>query len=87
MTKQEQQIEYDREKIIVLKNIHKTYLLGVEGVSALRGIDLNVYRGDFLIIYGASGGGKTSLLNVIGTIDKPTKGDLLICGHKIKFNT
>jgi len=56
-------------------------------VSALRGIDLNVYRGDFLIIYGASGGGKTSLLNVIGTIDKPTKGDLLICGHKIKFNT
>ena len=71
----------------MLRNIHKTYLLGVEGVSALRGIDLNVYRGDFMIIYGASGGGKTSLLNVMGTIDKPTKGDLLICGHKIKFNT
>jgi putative ABC transport system ATP-binding protein len=72
---------------MILKNIHKTYLLGVEGVSALRGINLEVKEGDFLIIYGSSGGGKTSLLNVMGTIDKPTKGDLIICGHKIKSNT
>lgn len=83
----ESKLSQQKEKIIILKNIHKTYLLGVEGVSALRGIDLEVNRGDFMIIYGASGGGKTSLLNVMGTIDKPTKGDISICGHKIKFNT
>lgn len=71
----------------MLKNIHKTYLLGLEGVSALRGISLTIHQGDLLIIYGSSGGGKTSLLNVMGTIDRPTKGDLRICGHTIKANT
>jgi len=70
-----------------LDNIQKTYLLGVEGVPALRGVSLKVKRGEFVAIYGTSGGGKTSLLNVMGTIDKPTKGHLTICSSRIGART
>lgn len=75
------------ENVVVIKNVHKTYLLGVEGVPALRGVTLNIKRGEFICILGKSGGGKTSLLNIIGTIDKPTKGELHICGSRIHGGT
>jgi putative ABC transport system ATP-binding protein len=77
----------DVKDIIVLKNVHKTYLLGVEGVTALRGVSLNIKQGEFVCILGTSGGGKTTMLNIIGTIDKPTKGEVFIAGHKIKAST
>ena len=67
--------------------MHKTYLLGIEGVPALRGVNLTVQDGEFISILGTSGGGKTTLLNIIGTIDKPSKGDVYICGLRIKFST
>lgn len=73
--------------IVVLKNVHKTYLLGVEGVTALRGVSLTIKEGEFICILGTSGGGKTTMLNIIGTIDKPTKGEVFIAGHKIKSST
>lgn len=73
--------------IVVAHNVHKTYLLGVEGVPALRGVSLSIDRGEWIMILGSSGGGKTSLLNILGTIDKPTKGELHICGHKITAGT
>eukprot|EP00010_Vexillifera_abyssalis_P005876 CAMPEP_0201555988 /NCGR_PEP_ID=MMETSP0173_2-20130828/52575_1 /ASSEMBLY_ACC=CAM_ASM_000268 /TAXON_ID=218659 /ORGANISM="Vexillifera sp., Strain DIVA3 564/2" /LENGTH=378 /DNA_ID=CAMNT_0047968039 /DNA_START=134 /DNA_END=1266 /DNA_ORIENTATION=- len=73
--------------IVRLDNIHKTYLLGVEGVPALRGVSMDVKRGEFLCIFGTSGGGKTTMLNIIGTVDKPTKGSLTICGQRIGPNT
>lgn len=82
--------EYEREDdalVITMNNIHKTYLLGVEGVPALRGVSMSVRRGEFLIIYGTSGGGKTSLLNIMGTIDKPTKGNMRICNTRISRST
>jgi ABC-type glutathione transport system ATPase component len=66
--------------IITLYNIHKTYLLGLEGVPALRGVTTTIKKGEWVIIFGTSGGGKTSLLNIIGTIDTPTKGEITICG-------
>uniref|UniRef100_A0A6B2L7V7 ABC transporter domain-containing protein n=1 Tax=Arcella intermedia TaxID=1963864 RepID=A0A6B2L7V7_9EUKA len=53
----------------------------------MRGVSMNVKKGEFVIIFGLSGGGKTTLLNVIGTIDKPTKGELYLCGHRIDSNT
>jgi len=81
-------VDAEEEDIVIrIDNIHKTYLLGVEGVPALRGVSLNVKRGEFVVIFGLSGGGKTTLLNVIGTIDKPTKGELYLCGHRIDSNT
>lgn len=72
-----------RQPIVRLRNIHKTYLLGLEGVPALRGISLTINSGEFIIILGKSGGGKTSMLNIMGTIDIPTKGDLYLCGQRI----
>jgi putative ABC transport system ATP-binding protein len=79
--------EGDDDVIIRGENIHKTYLLGVEGVPALRGVSLSIKRGEFVVIYGLSGGGKTTLMNILGTIDKPTKGELYLCGHRIDSNT
>jgi putative ABC transport system ATP-binding protein len=61
--------------------------LGVEGVPALRGVSLTIKRGEFVVIFGLSGGGKTTLLNIIGTIDKPTKGELYLSGHRIDSTT
>ena len=58
------------------RNLHKTYLLGLEGVPALRGVNLRISRGEFVIIVGKSG----SLLNILGTVDSPTRGELEISG-------
>lgn len=44
---------------------------------------MSVKQGEFVVIFGLSGGGKTTLLNIIGTIDKPTKGELFLCGHSM----
>ena len=75
------------EDVIVLRNIHKTYLIGIEGVPALRGVSLTVKKGEFLTIFGTSGGGKTTMLNIIGTIDTPSRGDIKIFEKLIKSDT
>ena len=72
---------------ISLRNIHKTYLIGIEGIPALRGVSLKVKKGEFLTIFGTSGGGKTTMLNIIGTIDTPSRGDVKIFEKLIKSNT
>ena len=72
---------------IMLDNVHKTYLLGVEGVAALRGVSLTVDKGEFVMLLGKSGSGKTSLLNLIGTIDRQTRGDLRICNTWLRPTT
>jgi len=77
----------DEDTLISMKNVHKTYLLGIEGVPALRGVSLRVKRGEFVCIFGTSGGGKTTMLNLMGTIDKPTKGEIKLCGVRVNSNT
>jgi putative ABC transport system ATP-binding protein len=77
----------DNNEVIKIVNVHKTYLLGIEGVPALRGVNVTINEGEFITILGTSGGGKTTLLNIIGTIDKPSKGDIYICGLRIKQST
>jgi putative ABC transport system ATP-binding protein len=59
----------------------KDYTLGKEVVHALRGVDLEVSQGEFLVISGPSGSGKTTLLNLIGCIDKPTSGEVFLEGE------
>ena len=76
-----------KEDVIVLRNIHKTYLIGIEGVPALRGVSLRVKKGEFVTIFGTSGGGKTTMLNIIGTIDTPSRGDVKIFDKLIKSDT
>lgn len=66
--------------IVELLNLEKTYMLGKVPVEALRGVNLNVEKGDFLAILGPSGSGKSTLLNMIGALDKPTRGKVLIEG-------
>lgn len=80
-------IDENSTEVIKLVNVHKTYLLGLEGVPALRGVNLSIKDGEFITILGTSGGGKTTMLNIIGTIDKPSKGDVYICGLRIKYST
>ena len=75
------------QEAISLRNIHKTYLIGIEGIPALRGVSLKVKKGEFLTIFGTSGGGKTTMLNIIGTIDTPSRGDVKIFDKLIKSNT
>ena len=83
----EGEIDESSREVVKIVNVHKTYLLGIEGVPALRGVNLTIQEGEFISILGTSGGGKTTLLNIIGTIDKPSKGDVYICGLRIKFST
>jgi ABC-type glutathione transport system ATPase component len=72
----------DDDVVVSMKNVHKTYLLGVEGIPALRGVSVTIRKGEFVVVFGTSGGGKTTMLNLIGTIDKPTKGEMFLCGHR-----
>ncbi|MDD3363222.1 MAG: ABC transporter ATP-binding protein [Hespellia sp.] len=72
-------------KVISIKNLEKTYD-GKVPVKALRGINLEVEKGEMIAIMGPSGSGKSTFLNVISTIDKPTKGSVRISGknpHKM----
>ncbi|MEJ2616715.1 MAG: ABC transporter ATP-binding protein [Ignavibacteriaceae bacterium] len=70
-------------EIIKLKNLEKTYQDNGVPVHAIRGIDLNISKGEFLVIAGPSGSGKTTLLNMIGALDKPTKGNIYFEGEDI----
>ena len=69
---------------IELIGVEKVYEPGTPAeVYALKGIDLRVYKGDFIAIMGPSGSGKTTLLNIIGTMDKPTRGRVIIEGEDV----
>ena len=60
--------------VIRLENVWKIYQMGDVQVPALRGIDLEVEKGEFLAIAGASGSGKSTMMNLIGCLDLPSKG-------------
>ncbi|MBY0572461.1 MAG: ABC transporter ATP-binding protein [Undibacterium sp.] len=68
---------------VVLKHVSKTYQLGSIAVPALIDISLEIRPNCFTVISGASGSGKTSLLNVIGCIDRPDQGQVIVAGHDI----
>jgi putative ABC transport system ATP-binding protein len=61
---------------VVLKNVKKVYPLGRTEVHALKGIDLEISKGEFFVIAGSSGSGKSTLLNIIGCLDYPTDGEV-----------
>lgn len=69
--------------MIELKNVSKVYELGGEKIYALNGVNLVVKDGDFIAITGPSGSGKSTLANIIGGLDTPDKGEVLIDAHDI----
>jgi putative ABC transport system ATP-binding protein len=66
--------------VIKLENIHKVYDSGELKVHALRGVSLEVERGGFVAIMGTSGSGKSTMMNILGCLDRPTKGHYLLDG-------
>lgn len=66
--------------MIELRGIQKEYLKGKKRVAALRGVDLEISLDDYLAVQGPSGAGKSTLLNVIGLLDEPTAGSILLRG-------
>ena len=71
------------ESLISMRNIWKTYQMGVEELHALRGVSFDVKKGEYLAIIGPSGSGKSTLMNLIGCLDSPSKGEYWINGHQV----
>lgn len=67
-----------RKEIISVKNLSKTFNLGDVKVSALRGVNLKIFEGDLIAIMGHSGSGKSTFMNLIGCLDLPTEGQIII---------
>jgi putative ABC transport system ATP-binding protein len=71
------------EAIICVENVHKSYIMGREAVEALRGVSLDVARGEVVCLMGPSGSGKTTLLNIVGGLDSPSRGHVVVDGENI----
>ncbi|MDY6878377.1 MAG: ABC transporter ATP-binding protein [Chloroflexota bacterium] len=69
--------------LIQVDNIHKSFLMGREAVQALRGVTLNVMRGETVCLMGPSGSGKTTLLNITGGLEEPSRGHVIVDGENI----
>jgi putative ABC transport system ATP-binding protein len=73
--------------LISMRNIWKTYQMGVEELHALQGVSFEVQKGEYLAIIGPSGSGKSTLMNLIGCLDSPSKGEYWINGHLVSDMT
>jgi putative ABC transport system ATP-binding protein len=71
------------EPIIIVEDVHKSYLMGKEAVPALRGVSLEIQRGEFVCLMGPSGSGKTTLLNIIGGLDDASRGHVVVEGENL----
>jgi putative ABC transport system ATP-binding protein len=68
---------------VILKNVTKTFKLGDETLNALSNVNLTINQGDFLAIVGPSGSGKSTLANLIGGLDRPTAGTIVVDGQDL----
>ena len=68
------------QPVVKLEDIHKTYSNGEIEVRAVRGVSIDIHRGDFVALMGASGSGKSTLMNLLGCLDRPTRGRYFLDG-------
>ncbi len=73
-----------REPVIQVKNLYKIFRVGSSKVRALNGVDLTIYRGEFCAIVGTSGSGKSTMLNMLAGLEKPTKGEVIVAGEHLE---
>jgi lipoprotein-releasing system ATP-binding protein len=72
------------ELLLDARNVHKTYVLGRRSLEVLRGVDLQVQRGELLALRGASGAGKSTLLHILGGLDTPDQGEIWFSGKDLR---
>ena len=69
--------------VIQLQDVYRTYTMGDQVLNALDGVDLEIFRNEYIAIIGASGSGKSTMMNIIGCLDRATKGDYLLNGTNV----
>ncbi len=72
------------QAVIQVKNLYKIFRVGDEKVRALNGVDLTIRRGEFCAIVGTSGSGKSTMLNMLAGLEKPTKGEVIVAGEHLE---
>ncbi len=70
-------------QLVQVRDLHKEFRRGSERIDVLQGVTLDIPRGDYLALMGPSGSGKTTLLNLLGGLDTPTEGSVLVGGDRI----
>jgi len=70
-------------ELIRVENLHKTYRMGDVQVPALRGVNLAIRRGEFVAVMGSSGSGKSTFMNILGCLDRPTAGKYFLDGEEV----
>ena len=71
------------EPIISVRDLQKVFVIGENEVHALNGLDFDIYQGEFIAIVGTSGSGKSTCLNMLAGLEKPSSGKILIAGAEI----
>jgi putative ABC transport system ATP-binding protein len=71
------------QPIIHLQDIRKSYFMGKQAISVLKGITLDIMKNEYVALMGPSGSGKSTLMNIIGCLDSPTAGTYILNGHDV----